>query len=164
MKKLSLFVALILLGGAVFANGQAEQSSSSSYSGPMGLKADMSLVNPADPSQYNLTGLGPSVTAFTTEAEAQSLAAHGPTIYFFAATWCPNCQATYKDIQAHYQTIPANVHLVFVDYDKASALKQKYGITMQHTFVLIDSQGNKVKAWAGTRTVADILKAAGISS
>ncbi len=169
MKKFSsLFVILLLWGtSAVFANGQAETSATpatQTYTGPMGLKADNSLVDPSDPSQYNVSGLGPSVVRFTTEADAQALAATGPTIYFFAATWCPHCQATYKDIQANFKSIPANVHLVFVDYDKANALKEKYGITMQHTFVMINPAGEKVKIWAGTETVASILKAAGISS
>ncbi|NNM66938.1 MAG: thioredoxin family protein [Spirochaetales bacterium] len=169
MKKVSSILAIFFLVGtaAAFANGQAETSSGSAapdYTGPMGMKANMSLVEPADPSQYNLENLGPSIVPFTTEADAQALAATGPTIYFFAATWCPHCQATYKDIQANYKMIPSNVHLIFVDYDKANALKEKYGITMQHTFVLIDPTGAKKKIWVGTETVASILKSAGISS
>ena len=167
MKSFSVMVSvLLLLGAAAFANGQAESNSSTpvAYQGPMGLKANMSYVDPADPSKYNVGNLGPNVVPFTTEAAAQAYAATGPAIYFFAATWCPHCQATYKDILANYKAIPSNVHLIFVDYDKASNLKNKYGITTQHTFVLIDPTGAKKKIWVGTETVASILKAAGITS
>ena len=112
----------------------------------------------ADPSVYDLSGLGPQVVAFTTEADAQRLAKTQTVVYFFAATWCPTCQATYKDLQSHVRTIPSNLTLVFVNYDKSFDLKKKYGITVQHSYVVIGPQGEKRKTWSGSMTVADLLR------
>jgi len=46
--------------------------------------------------------------------------------------------------------IPAGVTIVKVDYDTATDLKRRYGVTMQHTFVQVDGSGEAVKKWSGT--------------
>jgi thiol-disulfide isomerase/thioredoxin len=117
-------------------------------------------ADPMDISAYNLKGLGKQVSAFTTEADAWALAKNQTVVYFFAATWCPDCQATYQDLKTNFAMLPMNFRLVFVNYDKAQDLKKKYGITMQHTFVLVGAMGEKKKVWSGTTTVAGILKTA----
>ena len=88
-------------------------------------------VDPMDASAYNLKGLGKQVMAFSSEAAAEKLAKTQSVVYYFAATWCPDCQATYKDIKANFAKIPASVTILFVNYDKASDLKKKYGATKQ---------------------------------
>jgi thiol-disulfide isomerase/thioredoxin len=117
-------------------------------------------ADPMDISAYNLKGLGKQVVAYTTEAAAQALAAKQTVVYYFAATWCPDCQATYRDLKANFAKFPANFTLVVVNYDKARDLKKKYGITMQHTFVLIGGMGDKKKVWSGSTTVEDLVKTA----
>ncbi len=123
-------------------------------------------ADPMDITAFNLQGLGKQVVPFTSEAAAQMLAKNQTVVYYFAATWCPYCQATYKDIKANFAKIPSNVTLVFVDYDKAADLKTKYGVTMQDTFVVIGADGMKKTAWSGvpvgsstvsSDTVSDIV-------
>ncbi|AZI44272.1 thioredoxin [Deinococcus psychrotolerans] len=70
-------------------------------------------------------------------------------VLFFAASWCPNCRAADADIMAKLSQIPAKVVIFKTDYDKELALKKKYGITAQHTFVLVDADGKALKKWAG---------------
>ncbi|MGL5828035.1 MAG: thioredoxin family protein, partial [Angustibacter sp.] len=77
-------------------------------------------------------------------------------VYFFHAPWCPTCKATEEDAQAKKANLPAGLTLVKVDYDSATDLKRKYGITAQHTFVKVDKTGGELKKWAGTISVADI--------
>lgn len=77
-------------------------------------------------------------------------------ILFFSATWCPTCQATNKDIQANLDKIDSKLHILSVDYDTNTDLRSKYGVTMQHTFVVIDSSGNLVKKTNGLGTVSAI--------
>jgi hypothetical protein len=36
------------------------------------------------------------------------------------------------------ETIPDNINLLKVDYDTYTDLKEKYSITMQHTYVEVD--------------------------
>ena len=77
-------------------------------------------------------------------------------ILFFAATWCPSCQWADKSFMS--ETIPDNINLLKVDYDTYSDLKQKYSITMQHTYVQVDVDWNEIKKWSGSKNIADILK------
>ena len=41
------------------------------------------------------------------------------------------------------------MNVVVVDYDKSAELKAKYGITVQDTYVQIDSMGAKLAIWNG---------------
>jgi len=77
-------------------------------------------------------------------------------VLFFAATWCPNCQAADKNFSS--ETIPDNINLLKVDYDTYTDLKQKYGIVMQHTFVEVDQNWNEIKKWSWTLNVEDLVK------
>jgi thiol-disulfide isomerase/thioredoxin len=70
-------------------------------------------------------------------------------ILFFHATWCPTCKAANADFEANLDKIPTNVFLFKTDYDKETSLKQKYAITYQHTFVLVDASGQAIKKWSG---------------
>jgi thioredoxin 1 len=77
-------------------------------------------------------------------------------VIFFSATWCPTCQATNKDIQANLGNIDPKLHILSADYDTSTELKAKYGVTMQHTFVVVDGNGNLIKKTNGLATVAAI--------
>ncbi|MVN88440.1 redoxin domain-containing protein [Deinococcus sp. HMF7620] len=70
-------------------------------------------------------------------------------VLFFWASWCPNCRAAEADIQKNLGSLPAGVVVFKTDYDKEAALKKQYGITYQHTFVLVDAQGKALRKWSG---------------
>ena len=70
-------------------------------------------------------------------------------VLFFHATWCPNCKGADADIVKNLARLPAGVTIFKTDYDKEVALKKQYGITYQHSFVLVDAQGKALKKWAG---------------
>ena len=82
---------------------------------------------------------------------AKDPAAHADkkTVLYFSAEWCPQCQFTDKELKENPSFIPEDVTLVKVDFDSSTELRQKYGVTMQHTFVQIDADGNAVKTWQG---------------
>ena len=75
-------------------------------------------------------------------------------VLFFHASWCPDCRAT--DAALNSSGVPDGLTVVKVDYDTATELKQKYGITQQHTFVQIDGAAMSVKKWTGTKDGAAI--------
>ncbi len=78
----------------------------------------------------------------------------GNTVLFFYAPWCPDCQETDKSIQ---QTgVPDDINIVKIDFDNANDLRKKYGVTQQHTFVLIGADGEEIKKWTGTFSAEDI--------
>ncbi len=82
-------------------------------------------------------------------------------VYFFHASWCPICQGIEKEIKADMSRIPAGVTLIKTDFDTSTALRQKYEVTTQYTFVQVDNDGNEVVQWSAT-SLADAL--AGIKS
>lgn len=64
----------------------------------------------------------------------------GTKVLFFHAPWCPQCRMLETDIK---QTLlPDNLTIIKVDYDSSQALRQKYGVTLQTTLVLVDDSGN----------------------
>ena len=53
-------------------------------------------------------------------------------------------------------TIPNGLTVVSVDYDEATELKQKYGVTVQHTFVQVSPDGSELAKWSGSTTASEI--------
>lgn len=89
-------------------------------------------------------------------AAAESAEGH-KVVLFFHAPWCPFCKAADTAFKAKLDQIPANVVVLKTDYDSNTALKQKYGVTYQHTFVQIDKDGNLVTKWNGG-DLANLIK------
>lgn len=85
----------------------------------------------------------------TYSPEAFEAAKAEQRVLFFHATWCPNCKQADADITANLAKLPAGIVIFKTDYDKEIALKKKYSITSQHTFVLVDADGKALKKWAG---------------
>ena len=67
---------------------------------------------------------------------------NGDKILFFHAPWCPQCRMIESDIKE--QGVPSGVTVLKVDYDSNQALRQKYGVTLQTTFVEVDSNGTEI--------------------
>ena len=88
-------------------------------------------------------------------AKDMAMAAKGAhVVLFFHAPWCPDCRATEQSLTT--AGVPDGLTVVKVDYDSMTDLKQKYGITQQHTFVQIDGAAMSVKKWTGTKDGAAI--------
>jgi thiol-disulfide isomerase/thioredoxin len=85
------------------------------------------------------------------------MAGTGDVVLFFKASWCPSCRAVDADIKANVTKIPELLTIMEVDYDNSVALKQKYGVTTQHTFVQVDESGNLIKKWNGGATLASVV-------
>ncbi|MDQ3123640.1 MAG: thioredoxin family protein [bacterium] len=81
-----------------------------------------------------------SYREYSEEALAE---ASGSKLLFFHAPWCPQCRALEQDIQS--KGVPEGQTIFKVDYDSNQALRQKYGVTIQTTFVLVNDQGELSK-------------------
>lgn len=89
---------------------------------------------------------------YSPTALAEATKNNGRAVLFFWASWCPNCKASNADFLANLDKIPHNVTVLKTNYDTEKALKIKYGITYQHTFVQVDSTGNQITKWNGGGT------------
>lgn len=99
--------------------------------------------------------IGGSYELYTPEKVA--LAEGKDIVIFFKASWCPSCRLLDAHIKANRDRIPENVRILEVDYDREDALKRAYGVTVQHTLVLVSADGDLRKKWTGGSTLESIL-------
>lgn len=83
-------------------------------------------------------------------AYAPDVLMNGETkVFFFHAAWCPVCRAADTKLLTWYAENMPTMNLYKVDYDAETALKSKYGVTYQHTFVVVDGEGNALQTVQG---------------
>ncbi|OGH28983.1 MAG: hypothetical protein A3B41_00405 [Candidatus Levybacteria bacterium RIFCSPLOWO2_01_FULL_37_26] len=79
-------------------------------------------------------------------------------VLFFYANWCSTCRPTDANFKENISKIPEDVTVIRVNFNDSETtqeekdLAKKYGITYQHTFVQIDSDGKEVTKWNGGQT------------
>ncbi|MCA9385137.1 thioredoxin family protein [Candidatus Dojkabacteria bacterium] len=87
---------------------------------------------------------------YSEEAFQEAVDAGMDTVLYFNASWCPMCQALDAEFERVKSEIPDDVVIFKTDYDDEVALKQKHGVTVQHTFVHVDENGDKIgDTWFG---------------
>ena len=109
--------------------------------------APLATLAVAEDAPAAATTTAAQVISFESEAQLDELAAAGTTVVFFYAAWCPNCRATVTELNARWDEVRPGLTLVIADYDKEQALKSKFGVTYQDTFVLLDASGKGVDLW-----------------
>lgn len=77
--------------------------------------------------------------------EEEFTVAKGTRVLFFHAPWCPQCRMIDKDIQT--ASIPDGITIFKTDYDSHQSLRQKYGVTLQTTFVAVDEKNELLKKY-----------------
>lgn len=83
--------------------------------------------------------------AYISYSAAALANATGNRVLFFYAPWCPQCRSIESGITD--SNIPSGVTLLKVDYDSNQSLRQKYGVTLQTTFVKIDENEEKISSY-----------------
>ncbi len=145
-------VAVIGVGAYWFSSSSSSSSESISTgevvtiteSGSSQSGADTSLTEETQESEQ-----AEGYSAYSPAAVAVATADDGTAVIFFHASWCPTCKAAEKDILSNVSDIPSDLTILKADYDTERELKQQYGVTYQHTFVQVDSEGNQITKWSG---------------
>lgn len=76
-------------------------------------------------------------------------------VLFFYASWCPTCQPVDRELNEKADSIPSNTVVLRVNYNDPDTdeeernLAATYNIPYQHTFILLDQDGNVLKTWNG---------------
>lgn len=81
-------------------------------------------------------------------------------ILFFHAEWCSTCKFFEGDIKS--AGIPEGITIIEANYDDETELKARYDVSVQSTFVLLDSEGNLKQTWpfaSGLRSAQDLYDA-----
>ena len=145
MKKYLLPLALsaiIVLGGCSQANSSSDAMSSA--------KSPSSATSHSDSASQ-------SYITYDQYQASKDEYADSKVVLFFNAKWCPACRAINEALTSDPGKIPAKTTVVSVDYDQHTDLRQRYGVTTQHTFVQIDTNGEKTRQWVST-SVDALLK------
>lgn len=145
------------------ATSAVAESTESMESEPMESKEsdDMGSKESDDMESEDAEPAAAASGAYITLAEyegSKDMYAQGDVVLFFAADWCSTCQEATENLEADPAAIPAGLAIVRVDYDNSDELKQKYGVTVQHTFVQVDADGNELAKWSGSVTADQIAK------
>lgn len=78
------------------------------------------------------------------------------TVLFFHQESCSTCKTTEANLIESWVSDGLTVLKVDFDDPANNELRQKYGVTIKHTFVQVDADGNEIKTWNGSLDLADI--------
>lgn len=82
---------------------------------------------------------------YTAYSEQLVASTSGTKLLFFHAPWCPQCRQIEDSIEQ--EGLPDGVTVFKIDYDSNQSLRQKYGVTIQTTFVKINDAGDKITSY-----------------
>ena len=68
-------------------------------------------------------------------------------VLFFHADWCPKCRKAEQQFET--EGVPPGLTIVKANFDDDTDLRKQYGVTVQHTYVHIDSGGGQLTKWTG---------------
>lgn len=150
---LAVGIGFLLITGSVWAlrqNNKADQEQSVA-SEPVINTDTNSDTQPAvvnDSAQAPDTPVSSTATGRYTSYSPQKVGESGyeQTVLFFHASWCPECRAFKQNISSD---VPEGVQILEVNYDTSQDLKQKYGVTLQSTFVRVSGDGTLQTKWVG---------------
>ena len=154
-----IVVVLVVLVIVVVASGGRDDSMSTKQEGSM-VSDEKSMMMQEEDKMMEQEGMMDSQSGSYQmySEEKLALAQEGEVVLFFKASWCPTCRALDSDIRDNLSSIPEGVHILEVDYDEYTELRQKYGVTYQHTLVQVDQEGNQVAKWSGSPTLSALLE------
>jgi thiol-disulfide isomerase/thioredoxin len=170
---IALFIAIaIVVGGGVYylvSVGNGDSDSISDESADAGITTENNNMDEAENDNED-TGdeeqMGNTEETDTSETNPGTFSqysadrvaeAEGDVVLFFAADWCPTCQALIRDIEANTNEIPSDLTILEVDYDDERDLRREYDVVIQHTLVKVDNNGEELDSWVGGNRLETIL-------
>lgn len=129
-------ISCVLLGGALYLGVSSQKSH-------IAMPPAQAVSGETSPSQQ-ASGAHISLAEYTAhQAKYQDY----QLIYFFKTDWCFVCNVVKADMRANPNRLPAKTVFVEVDFEKDTALRQKYNVQHQTTFVQVDKAGAQIAQW-----------------
>ena len=118
MKPILFTVALLSISTLAFGQSMMQSATKAGGTGSM-MSSNAMTADPKVGAELRVAKSTGHKLLYTTIEDAKALAAKGPTVLFFAADWCPYCQADFNDINANGTRL-GNITIVVVEirYDK----------------------------------------------
>jgi thiol-disulfide isomerase/thioredoxin len=70
-------------------------------------------------------------------------------VLFFYAPWCGTCSVLDDELIKYPERLDPGITVLKVEYDKDRVMKDRYGVVVQHTLVLVDHDGKELRKWIG---------------
>ena len=140
----SSIVVVAAIGGGVYALTRPNEAPVTTTASTSTTPEQPSRpIQKEEPGQASQAPTGTTAGSYVDYSDA-ALAENSKTtqVLFFHAPWCSQCRAIESDIKS--QGVPDGFTVLKVDYDSNQELRKKYGVTLQTTFVKVDSQGNEL--------------------
>ena len=83
------------------------------------------------------------------DANLKMASEKGKVVLFFATNWCSTCTELDKELMNEGEKLDEGITVLKLDYDNSLEMKSKYGVTIQHTLVQVDENGNEITKWVG---------------
>ncbi len=148
----SIVAGLFLVGGVLAYSSDQSKKKDAEHAAMMKKEGAAAMEKEKMAKNGDAMSVKGSYTAYDQSKLAN--AEKGDVVIFFHAGWCPKCQESDKNFNA--SATPDGLTLLKIDYDNSTELKQKYGVTIQHTYVQVDKNGNEIKQWSGSYTYDDL--------
>lgn len=148
---LPIVVAIVVFASIYFFINRSSSGDTSDTQIPGNEETNPSTTvrNQQDPQENTTEPTGATYVTYSEQALVQAHANGKRPILFFHASWCPTCKALNDELNEKISTLPTDIVIFKTDYDTYTELKQKHGVTIQHTLVQVDMQGNEVSKWVG---------------
>jgi len=152
-------LVLVLIAGGIYAftNTNTDEMMMKNDTVMTDEKMSDEVMIKTDEMQNDATTVKAGTYQMYSPEKIMTAAQTGNVVLFFKANWCPSCRSLDADIKSNLSSIPSNLTLLEVDYDKSADLKKKYGVTTQHTIVQVDKDGNMIKKWSGGNTLNSVV-------
>jgi len=150
--------ALILASCSGSTQNRSQEPSSTASQTEQDLNAD---TEPTEEKQNEQSEIISAVGAYITldqYEDSKENYTNSDVVLFFNATWCSTCKIARDNFESDLKSIPSNLAIVLVDFDTEKELRKKYGVTIQHTFIQIDKEGNQLTKWSGSVTFDQIAE------
>lgn len=138
-------VGVLLLAGAAYALLIEGPTTTETSQQTTNTSQKAETVSPSATTESSNSQAAGRYATYTEAAVTDT--AYDTTIVFFYAPWCPECRAYKQAIES--DTIPEGVQFLEADFDSSTELKKRYGVTLQTTFVRVNTAGELQKKWAG---------------
>lgn len=124
--------------------------------GPNTSEPEASISQSAGASESGSESTGNYISYQSFQASEEQYAG-SKVVLFFNAVWCSTCKEARDNFEASLSEIPDDLTIVVVDFDNSIGLRKKYSVTVQHTFVEINSAGEELGKWSGSVSVAEVV-------
>lgn len=149
-----LAIALVLAAALALGACGGSSASTEEVDRPVAVDGPASGTSSGEAAE-GPAGAGSYVDLADYEADPATYAGND-VVLFFHADWCPTCRAADEALAG--SSVPDGLTVVKVDFDGEQDLRSRYGVTLQHTFVQVDPDGEELARWSGSTTAEEIVE------